>query len=228
MKLLRALAVLVVMSGVSAFAAIPTSPFTECPAVGIDATGCQLLIVVSTVNGAGTATAFNVYTSTTDNAPFDDCDDVLVGVLNSSGAALKSISLTAGAGSQAFAFDGDGACAGTYSPSPTLVQCGTLSTTDPADYGSATAVWTAFCIEGGACSGGSNGDSGTLQLGGGGGLANNASSFFSLEGEPSAASILPGAPPAATPIPSSSLLFLTGLLALATFYLASGKFSRAN
>ncbi len=227
MKFFGVLAVLVVLSCASAFAAVPTSPFTECPAVGFDATGCQLLIVVSAVNGSGVATAFNVYQSTTDTLPIDDCDDTLVGILNSSGAALKTMSLTGGTGSQVFGFENDGACDGSYSPGPTAGQCGgAFTSTDPADYGSAGVTFSAYCSDG-TCVGGSTGDSGTLVIGGAPGLANNGTTFFTLEGTPTAASIAPGAP-SVTPLPSSIMLLIVGMAAMTTFYLASGKFSRAS
>jgi len=50
-----------------AFAALPVfaAPisFPECPAVGHDTSGCELLITITAVNGSGTATAFSVATS---------------------------------------------------------------------------------------------------------------------------------------------------------------------
>jgi hypothetical protein len=44
--------------------------FPECPAVGHDTSGCELLITVTATNGKGTATAFNVTTSSPDLGPF--------------------------------------------------------------------------------------------------------------------------------------------------------------
>ena len=137
MKLLFAtLAMLAVGTG-SLWAVTPSSPFTECPGVGFDATGCQLLIVVSAVDGSGAATAFNVFQSTTDTAQIDNCDDTLIGILNSSARGAENDQPCGGLGSGVFEFEADGACSGGYSPEPTSTQCGGSYPGDPGDYGSA-------------------------------------------------------------------------------------------
>jgi hypothetical protein len=84
-----------------------------------------------------------------------------------------------------FAFDGDGACTGTFSPSPTAAQCGgSFTSTDPGDYQSAGAKFS-----------GINGaqTSGTVLVGGASGLSAGASTWFSLEGQISA-SVISGVP----------------------------------
>ena len=63
----------IMAAGLLAFAALPVFAalsFPECPAVGQDTSGCELLITVTATNGKGTATAFNVTTSSPDLGPF--------------------------------------------------------------------------------------------------------------------------------------------------------------
>ena len=68
----------VMAAGLLAFSALPVfaAPisFPECPAVGLDTSGCELLITVTATNGGGIATAFNVATSSPDLGPFDGSD----------------------------------------------------------------------------------------------------------------------------------------------------------
>jgi hypothetical protein len=91
-----------------AMPAFGDSLFTECPAVGRD-TGCEVLITIH----PGGSLSFQTDPS---QPSFDPAgDDTLVGVLNDSGTAQQSINLT---GNGIFAFDGDGACSGLYSPNP--------------------------------------------------------------------------------------------------------------
>jgi hypothetical protein len=160
--------------------------FPQCPPTGADTNGCELLITVTAVNGAGAATSFTVLTSSPDQGPYDSVEDTLIGITNGASAFLKSISLSGTAGGIGiFAFDGDGACVGTFSPSPTAAQCGgSFTSSDPGDYQSAGATFT-----------GINGaqTSGTVLVGGGTGLSTGASTWFSLEGQISA-SVISGVP----------------------------------
>jgi hypothetical protein len=214
MKISR-LVVLVCMLMVVAMAvygAAPTSPFTQCPPVGADKMGCQLLVVVSAVNSSGAATAFNVFQSTTDLGPFDGTEDTLIGVLNSSTGTLKSITLFGGTGSGVFLFDADGACfsATTYTPAPPAAQCpgGAYTTADPGDYASINASFGTIVP---------SGDSGTINLGGAAGLAVNGSAWFDLEGVINAQQI--GGSPPPTPAPSTVWLVVTGLAAVGIWQL---------
>ena len=128
--------------GLLAFAALPVfaAPisFPECPAVGHDTSGCELLITVTATNGSGIATAFNVTTSSPDLGPFDGIDDTLIGVLNSAPGGLFQVFFNVGGSPETFAgANKDGACFGTagvalYSPAPTAAQClqGHFWTTD--------------------------------------------------------------------------------------------------
>ncbi len=70
----------------------------KCPAIG-QSPSCSVLI---TINPTGSLT-FQIDPSV---PPFDGIEDVLVGVVNNSGATVFGISLT---GSDIFGFDGDGA-----------------------------------------------------------------------------------------------------------------------
>lgn len=198
----------------AAYGAAPASPFTECPGVGQNPTGCAILIVVTSVNGAGAATAFTSYQSTTDIGPFDGAEDTLVGILNSSGSTLKSVAISGGTGSGIFGFDGDGACApGAYTPAPPAALCpgGAYTSADPGDYESSTATFTGIAA---------STDSGTVLVGGGAGLANNGTAWFDLENAISATSITPVAPPPTTPAPPALLLLLTGLAGLGVWQLS--------
>ena len=112
----------------AALAVSGATSFPECPAVGSDTSGCELLITVTAVDGTGAATAFSVAASVPDLGPFDASDDTLIGILNSSGSTLNSIFLSGGA-VDIFGFDGDGACSGLYG---TIPGCSTA--TDPSGY----------------------------------------------------------------------------------------------
>ncbi|HKN61739.1 MAG TPA: PEP-CTERM sorting domain-containing protein [Candidatus Acidoferrales bacterium] len=193
----------VLLTGAPAYA-IPVVSFPQCPAVGADTSGCEFLITVTSVSG-GSATAFSVAVSNPDLGPFDSSDDTLVGILNSSGSTLDSISLTGAGGLDIFGFDGDGACSGFYSPEPPASACigGVYSTAS--DY-------TSYFPAGETASGINSAEtSGTVNFTGG--IANGGSNWFSLENALTTTSLLPG-PGSAVPEPSSMLLLGTGLLGL--------------
>ena len=182
------------------------SVFTQCPPVGTNS-GCELLITVTGVNGSGLVTSFTVTTASPDPGPFDKMEDTLIGIVNPLSAPATSIFLNGGPGSGIFAFDNDGACSGTYSPEPTLAQCGLGSYTfvDPADYGSAGATLTGFP---GSCG---TLDCGTVVVAGptGGGLSGGASTWFDLEGQVTGEELT-----GAAPEPASLSLIGIGLCGL--------------
>ncbi len=147
-------------AAVARVAATPTPPFTQCPAVGQD-TSCQLLLVVN---------ADNTITVLGDSSlgPYDGSDDTLVGIVNNSKAAVPAITVT-GPGSGLAGLDGDGLC--TYSVS----GCPFGST---GYEGPGTSIKTDATLP----------DSAEIDFAGAG-LAPGASSYFSLEGALTAASI---------------------------------------
>ena len=80
-------------------AATPAAPFTQCPAIGADAS-CGILVNVTDSGSQILADATQ--------GPYDGSDDTLIGVLNSSGTAVGSLTLSSN--TEPFAFDGDGIC----------------------------------------------------------------------------------------------------------------------
>src|SRR5215467_4998675 len=160
---------------------ISSASFGQCPAVGANTLGCELLITVSAVNGAGAATAFSVATASPDQGPYDGVEDTLIGIVNSAATTLNSIQLSGFVGGDGiFDFDGDGACA-------TIGCVGG----DVTGYGGPGVTFSGI--------GGTLNSSGTVNFTGG--VPNGASRWFSLEG-PVTASVLNPAPE-----PGSIVLF---------------------
>jgi hypothetical protein len=143
----------------SASATPPTPPFTQCPPVGLD-TSCHTLIVV---NSSGELEAFN----DPSQPPFDGVEDTMIGVENKSSASVSSIALE---GEFIFGFDGDGICAGFYVPGPPCTWPHPTSYEGPE---------TSFTI--------TNVNEGSVNFTGG--LAAGTSTYFSLEGPVSCASV---------------------------------------
>jgi hypothetical protein len=84
------------------FAADPSPPFSQCPAVGADSS-CALLIRIAPTGQAG------VYGDPS-QAPFDGVEDTLIGVQNDSSSSIASIPVSSSTGKDLFGFDGDGVC----------------------------------------------------------------------------------------------------------------------
>ncbi|MDP9162363.1 MAG: PxKF domain-containing protein [Acidobacteriota bacterium] len=74
------------------------------------ATGCGVLITVTSVDAAGNAIVFTA-TSLGNGNPYDGSGDMLVGVQNNSGGNLTSMTLTSSSTPGAFAFDSNSLCA---------------------------------------------------------------------------------------------------------------------
>ncbi len=140
-------------------ASSPRSPFTQCPAVGASPS-CAILVVF---NADGTTSILTDPTV----GPFDRVEDTLVGVQNDSGTIVPNMRIS---GSSIFGFDGDGICSGLYSPSPAGCPFGSTRYEGPK---------TSFSIV--------DPSHGTVIFTNG--LASGASTYFSLEGALSAASI---------------------------------------
>jgi Domain of unknown function (DUF6531) len=148
----------------AAVSAMPTAPFTECPAVGVD-TSCGLLIEV-------TSSGTTIYGDPT-QGPYDGADDTLIGVLNSSGSAVGQLTLSSNTPS--FGFDGDGICSGFY----TLSSC----PFGPTGY---EGPGTSFSN----ISAGGTGGVVTFS----GGIAPGGTAYFSLEEPLNASSVVTGGP----------------------------------
>lgn len=123
------------------------------------ATGCNIVVTV----GAGGTLASSIK----DNGPYDGSEDVLIGVVNNSGGAIGTLTLS---GNGLFGFDGDGMCTYTFVGS-SYCTTSQKAGTDPGDYAGPT---TTFTI--------SSANSGTVTFVGG--LANGATTYFSAEGVP--------------------------------------------
>ena len=142
---------------------------TVCPAAGGSnpfphppdptGTGCNVLI---TINANGTATV-----TVPDATPYENSEDVLVGVKNNSTGNVSSVALT---GTDIFGFDGDGICVYTFVGSS---YCNASQTqgTDPGDYQGPNTIFTV-----------TNANSGTVNFSPT--IAVGGTSYFSLEGVP--------------------------------------------
>jgi hypothetical protein len=141
------------------YASLPRSPFTQCPAVGASPS-CAILVIFNADGTTSILTDPHV-------GPFDRVEDTLVGVQNNSGITVPNMHIS---GSSIFGFDGDGICSGRYSPAPAGCPFGSTRYEGPntsismVDSSHGTVTFT-------------------------NGLASGASTYFSLEGALSAASI---------------------------------------
>jgi len=143
--------------------------------VNLDTTGsCSVVITVTAVDSSGKAIAFSA--ASTGIAAYDGSEDVLVGVQNSSGATLNSMPLS---GADIFGFDGDGPC----SPGQHTPAYSWCSTSGFTTYEGPNNTFSGISADH---------TSGTVNFTGGG-IPNNNSTWFALEGGPN--SLTPSAPP---------------------------------
>lgn len=136
----------------AAVGSVPLPPFTECPAVG-SSPSCKILLVV---NSDGTVSVY----SDGNVGDYDGGDDTLVGIWNQSSTLVNAVTVS-GAGSSLAGFDGDGLCTygvtGCPFGSTGYEGPGTSFVTDPSNLDAAEVAFA-------------------------GGLAPNATTYFSLEG----------------------------------------------
>jgi hypothetical protein len=158
-----------------------------CPTTASTNTDCGFILTI----GAGNAITGSLVAGAN---PYDGSDDALVGIINNSGAAFTGSFVLSGSGNGGgiFAFDGDGICA--------YITC-----TWAAPTGYEGPLVTFSGING-------TGTTGTVNVTG---LANGATTFFSLEGSP--ASIAGGGGvgvPPSVPEPETWAMMGLGLAAL--------------
>ena len=168
------------------------NPFTHPP--DPSGTGCNVVITIA-ANGS-------VSVQVTDATPYEASEDVLVGVKNNSASTVGSLGLT---GTNIFGFEGDGICTFTFVGS-TYCSASQIAGTDPQDYQGPTSTFSL-----------TNANTGTVTFGPAI-PANGGSTYFSLEGVPTASltvTVTPGGPPTpAAPIPGSLILLCLGLAGL--------------
>lgn len=193
-KLLR---LVVVMIGALALMALahPASAGTICPTfVGNPISGTTGCDVVFTIGTGGSVTV--TFPST---VAYEFSEDQLVGIINNSGSAITSLSISGPSADDLFGFDFDGVCDGDYI---TITGCGSgTPSSDVSGYAPAGYVFGAVTTSGGI-------DTALLtfpSIAGNGGTG-----FFSLEGAPSAAGGIGGSV-GGTGVPEPSSFLLTGI-----------------
>ena len=161
------------------------------------ATGCNVVI---TINAGG-----SISVAVTDATPYENSEDVMVGVVNNSSSNVPSISITGNAGNDIFGLDGDGMCTFTFVGSS---YCsGAVYLTDPGDYYGPNTTFSNISASGLA---------GTVNFTSP--LAPGGTAYFSLEGVPSGSLTVVAGTPTSTSVvgaPAMSdwaLVLLAGLL----------------
>jgi hypothetical protein len=159
-------------------------------------TGCNVVI---TIAANGTASL-----AITDSVPYENAEDIIVGVVNNSASPVGSLSLT---GTDIFGFEGDGICVYNF-PGNGYCSAAAKAGTDPQDYQGPTSTFTH-----------SNNNSGTVNFSPSI-AANGGTTYFSLEGVPTDLNAIVGVgpggpPPTGVPTLSTWVMFLTAGLLLA-------------
>jgi hypothetical protein len=167
------------------------------------ATGCNVVI---TINANGSVT-----TTVTDPTPYESSDDTLVGVVNNSSTPVGSLTLMGSASSAIFGLEMDGICTFTFVGSG-YCNASQIAGTDPQDYYGPTSTFTI-----------SNTQNGTVNFNPP--VPAGGTTYFSLEGVPSASLGVIVGPPT-VPAPRSVTLLCIGL-AVVLLYQARRKFLRA-
>ncbi len=186
-KPIRLVVVLAAVAGFWLFVTgTASAAFTQCPPTGYD-TGCAVLF---TVNPDGSITT----QTDASQPPFEGVEDSLVGVQNNSGGSLKSMTIS---GSGIFGFDGDGACSGLYQGGPNFP--GTYPTQPGCPFGPTgyEGPGTSFVIV--------DANNGTVLFYPPNGLPDGQSTWWSLEGPPSALNVVVEQPVRAHPVTFSAV-----------------------
>jgi hypothetical protein len=184
----------------ASYAAAPTPPFTECPAIGADPS-CELLIDITP---AGTS----VTADPASPGPYDGADDTLIGLKNDSTASVSSIPLSSTT-LDIFGFDGDGLC--TFAPFTGSAGCPFDST----GYGGPGVSYSGYTA---------NPMTGVVNFTPA--IAPGGTAYFSLEDaiDPSTITVAPpAAPPTATIVtPASGSTYTVGDVVDASYSCAAG------
>ncbi len=177
--------------------ALPANATVD-PPVGNDTLGPALIL---TINPGG---GYTVTNGPDAGIPYDGVEDTYIGVVNSSGGTVSSVTLTAPSSIGVFGFDGDGIGAGPpyQGPGSGSVQYGTPNSSDSSGYGGPIGYFSNIVLGSGA-----GNDTGVLHFAGG--LSNGGTTWFSLE-EPLAA-CAGSLCSATTPLPAALPLLGTGL-----------------
>jgi len=154
-------------------------------------TGCSLLV---TFASGGTATV-----STTGLGPYDNSEDVTVGVINNGSTPISSVTLSSSSGTDAFGFDGDGIQAFASTNGVTIGTGGATGYEGP------NSVFDLTGVVGG---------DGTLVVNFSTAIGAGAGDYFSLEGTPAIGggiTVGGGGGGGNTPEPASLVMLGTGL-----------------
>jgi hypothetical protein len=156
-KIWSVLAGVVVLGAVSSMSASPICPNT----VNTGSADCGAII---TINAGGSPT----FALVAGGLPYDGSDDVLIGVVNNSGAVFTGAITLVGSGNGGglFAFDGDGICTFTNA-----AYCATAATKYEGPLNTFSGITTTSVFD----------DTGTVNITG---LAAGATTYFSLESDP--------------------------------------------
>jgi len=170
-------------------------------------TGCNAVITIA-ANGT-------VSVAVTDATPYENSEDVVIGVKNNAATTVGSLALT---GSDIFGFDGDGMCTFTFIGS-SYCTAAQIAGTDPQDYQGPTST---FSI--------TDANDGSVVFNPPI-AANGGTSYFSLEGTPTTSLtvvVTPGGPGGTTPtpVPSTLMLLGLGLAVLASWQVGTRVFAR--
>lgn len=164
------------------------------------ATGCNVVITIA-ANGS-------ISSSVKDATPYENSEDVMVGIVNNSSVQVNSVNLS---GSGIFGFDDDGICTYSFVGSS---YCTGAYLNDPLDYAGPTSTFSNY----------SSGSTGTVNFSPGI-AANGGSTYFSLEGVPSnsltgtVGSTGPSGPAAAPALSAWGMMLLVAMLVGVSFRL---------